>query len=459
MLLGPVFERFVEQSPVSVLVEGVVRNALPPSVLDQLFRRHAQRQYTRELLFSGLVDLMGQVVCGARPSVCAAYQAGVGDIAVSLTALYHKLNGVETQVSAELVRHTVSCLGPVLEQLGAALPAWVPGYRTRILDGNHLAATEHRLFETRSDSAAPLPGQALVFYDPRLMLIEDVFPCEDGHAQERALLDEVVARLRQRDLVIADRNFCVRQFLLAILAQGGCFAIREHQKLAWETAGRLYGRGRIDGARVREQRVSIRNDQDDKVFLRRVVLDLDEPTRDGEKQLAVLTNLPDTAADARAVGRLYRRRWPIETAFQELACALQSEIDTLCYPKAALFAFCCAVVAYNLMGVVKGAVRAVHGPEAAEELSGYYLADEIAGTRRGLLIAIPEEHWDVFPRMTAAELAAVLRELAGKMRLASFRRHRRGPKKPPVKRTYEKDHPHVSTAKLLEKRRQRDKTV
>jgi IS4 transposase len=454
MLPGPQVDRFVEKSPVSVMVEGVLRNALPAAALDALFEQHARQQYTGELLFSSMVDLMGHVVCGARKSVCAAYQAGVADIAVSLTALYNKLNGVETQVSAELARHAVGRLAPVLEERGAALPDWVPGYRTRILDGNHLAATERRLFETRTDSAAPLPGQALVIYDPRLMLIADVFPCEDGHAQERSLLDQVAARLHSRDLVIADRNFCTRAFLLAILAKGGSFAIREHKKLAWQTAGKLYGRGRTEGARVREQRVSILDDEGERVFLRRVLLDLDEPTRDGETQLAVLTNLPQEAADAAAVGRLYRKRWTIETAFQEWEAALQGEIDTLCYPRAALFAFCCAVTAYNLVGVVKGAVRATHGQQEAEELSGYYLADEMAGTRRGMLIAIPEEAWGAFQRMRATELAAVLRELAAKIRLASFRRHRRGIKKPPVKRTHDKDHPHVSTAKILAKRRE-----
>ena len=83
-------------------------------------------------------------------------------------------------------------------------------------------------------------------------LIDDVFPCEDGHAQERSLLGGVIARLRAKDLVIANRNFCFRQFLLAILDADAAFAIREHKKLTWESAGPLYGRGRIEGARVRE---------------------------------------------------------------------------------------------------------------------------------------------------------------------------------------------------------------
>jgi hypothetical protein len=74
-----------------------------------------------------------------------------------------------------------------------------------------------------------------------------------------------------------------------------------------------------------------------------------------------------------------------------------------------------------------------------------------------MMIAIPAEHWEAFAGLTAGRMAGLLRELAGKVRLAAFRRHRRGPKKPPVKRRYSKKHPHVSTAQLLEKRRQRRK--
>ena len=43
--------------------------------LDTLFARTAQQQYTRELLFSSLVQLMSEVVLGVHPSVHAAYQA------------------------------------------------------------------------------------------------------------------------------------------------------------------------------------------------------------------------------------------------------------------------------------------------------------------------------------------------------------------------------------------------
>ncbi|MBV8130291.1 MAG: hypothetical protein JO114_21795 [Planctomycetaceae bacterium] len=52
MILGDVFERFVQDSPVSVMTQALLENALPPSTVDTLFENVAERQYTRDLLFS-----------------------------------------------------------------------------------------------------------------------------------------------------------------------------------------------------------------------------------------------------------------------------------------------------------------------------------------------------------------------------------------------------------------------
>src|SRR5271166_1861240 len=134
---------------------------LPVKTLDTLFRQQAQRQYTREVLFSSVVDLLSLVVCGKHPTIHAAYRAQRERLPVSLTSVYDKLAGIETDVSAELVRHTSRQLQPLLRELHAALPEPVPGYHLRILEGNKLAGTQHRLPETRDDAAAPLPGQTL----------------------------------------------------------------------------------------------------------------------------------------------------------------------------------------------------------------------------------------------------------------------------------------------------------
>lgn len=73
----------------------------------------------------------------------------------------------------------------------------------RILDGNHLAATQHRLKELRPLRAGPLPGQALVVYDPQWMMVTEVVPCEDGHAQERALLGAIVPLVQPQGEIIS----------------------------------------------------------------------------------------------------------------------------------------------------------------------------------------------------------------------------------------------------------------
>lgn len=74
MILNDVFERFVEESAVSVMARAVLENALATAAVDSLFEELAQRQYTRDLLFSDVVGLMAMVVCKVRPSINAAFK-------------------------------------------------------------------------------------------------------------------------------------------------------------------------------------------------------------------------------------------------------------------------------------------------------------------------------------------------------------------------------------------------
>jgi IS4 transposase len=453
MILSPVFDSFVAASPLSVMARGLVEHVMAPTELNRLFEEHAQTQYTRKVTFASLVELMSLVVCGPQPSLCSAYRDQAETIAASLTAVSNKLHGIEDQVSAEFVRHTASRLSPLVEQVGGLSHESIPGYRLRILDGNHLAGTEHRLPETRQESAAPLPGQTLAVLEPARMLITDLVLCQDGHAQERSLLDQIVAKVQARDLWLADRNFCVKHFLLAIAARSGFFLIREHANLKPKAVSKLRRRGRIDSGRVSQQRVRIEGENGEELVLRRVVLHLDVPTRDGETELKLLTNLPEDEVHPQTVAKVYRERWTIEGAFLELTTTLQCEVKTLCYPRAALFAFCVAVVAYNVQSVLKAALRGSHGAEKIDrEVSGYYIAGELERVYEGMMIAIPEEHWVGFAEVPTNELAAFLREMAAKVRLQKYQKHPRGPKKPPVKRRHRKDHPHVSTAQLLARR-------
>ena len=174
MLLDTIFAPFVKERPICVMARAVLERLLNAQRIDDLFAHTAQQQYTRELMFSSLVQLMSEVVLGVHPTVHAAYQANQEAIGVSTTALYNKLDRVETGVSAALVRDSAALAEPVIKALGASRPRWIPGYQIKVLDGNHLSATEHRLQELRETWAAPLPGQALVVLDQQRMLITEV---------------------------------------------------------------------------------------------------------------------------------------------------------------------------------------------------------------------------------------------------------------------------------------------
>jgi hypothetical protein len=131
-------------------------------------------------------------------------------------------------------------------------------------------------------------------------------------------------------------------------------------------------------------------------------------------------------------------------------------VATLGYPKAALLAFCVALTSYNILSTVKAALRSAHGDaNVADEVSGYYVADEVTMTHRGMMIAIPEDEWVEFRDLGPAELGNVLVELARAVHLPAYRKHPRGPKKPKPKKQSGAKIKHVATSKILSERQKR----
>lgn len=449
MLLSHVFERFVGKTPFAVLARSLLERTLTPEALDALFEDKADAQYTRELTFSSVVDLMGQVVTSAFPSVRAAFLSKSFDICVSLTSLYNKLQGIEVLVSAQLVAHTAGQLQPLIQRIGGALPELIPGYQMNVLDGNAIAATQHRLAETRGECAAPLPGKSLCVFRPAYQLVTDIVLCEDGHTQERSLVDPILDLVEKDSLWVADRNFCFQRFLLGIADKSGFFVIREHAGLNYKVASKLRKRGTSESGEVFEQTIVVEAEDGTKHRLRRVVVKLEKATQDGDWELAILSNLPRSVS-ALAVSQAYRQRWTIEGGFLDLTTTLDCEIDTLCYPRAALFVFCVAVVAYNLQSAIKAVMRSEHGAEKVEqELSRYFMSDEIGQVYRGMMVALPAQEWAAVREMSFEDYVAFLKRLARSVDFERYPKAHRGPKKVKPKRHHDPAHPHVSVAKLL----------
>jgi IS4 transposase len=453
-MLNPIFEKFVEKSPVSVMARGMMERVLNPKQLDEWFNKTAQEQYTKDLLFSTVFDIMSQVVSGSRASVHAAYQASKEDISVSVKSLYNKLNGIELNTSAELVRFAAGAVTPVIEDLKGTRRSPLAGHHVKLLDGNCIEASEHRIEELRALSAGALPGKSLVVYDPVLGIPVDVFPCEDGHAQERSILNKVLPTVQKGDLWVADRNFCVVEFTCGIDDKDAHLIFRQHGNFPYQELGKEKYAGKIETGKVYEQPIEVVDNRGKKHRFRRIRVVLKKATRDGDKEIFIITNLSKRAAGAKKIAEIYRGRWTIETSFQELEKWYNSEINTLGYPPAALFGFCIALISYMILKVIKAALAGIHGTKVIEEqLSGYYLADEISGTYRGMMIAIEAEEWEIFRELSHAELIQVLRKLGKKVKLSKFRKHPRGPKKLVAKRKSDPKTPHVSTARLIASRK------
>ncbi len=451
--MDALLKRFVEEAPVAVMARLGMQRAINADWVNEVFERHSDTQYTRELLFSTVVDLMSLVALGMRPSLHAAAQKAK-DLPVSITALYDKVNRVEPAVVQALVRGSAERLAPVMAPLRKGVAPWLRGWRVRVVDGNHLPSSEKRLAPLRGFRGAALPGHSLVVFDPDAGVVIDLVPCEDGHASERELLAPLLAASRPGELWIGDRLFCTRAAILSAHARRAAVLFRETKVNPNPTpVGRRRRVGRIETGVVYEQRVTIPTAEgaDATLELRRIELVLDTPTTDGENVVRLLTTLP-AAVRARAVARLYRKRWTIEGLFGRLEAALHSEVRTLGYPRAALLAFGLAVIAFNVLTIIEAAIAAAHDLEESEiEVSTYYVADDVRSDYRGMLIAIRASVWAAFDDHTPTTLARTLRTIAAQVVPRTLRKHPRQPK-PRVRKGYAPGaavRRHVATARVL----------
>ena len=156
-----------------------------------------------------------------------------------------------------------------------------------------------------------------------------------------------------------------------ISVKNAFFLIRQHRKTPFKPLSNIALFGKNDTGDIYEETVSLTLDEHE-TEARRITIRLNKPTRDGESELAIFTNLPAEDANALKVASVYRERWGIETALQKLEKYLNSEINTLGYPKAAIFGFCVSLVAFNLYAVVMAAIRAAYPDKKInDELSAY----------------------------------------------------------------------------------------
>jgi hypothetical protein len=142
-----------------------------------------------------------------------------------------------------------------------------------------------------------------------------------------------------------------------------------------------------------------------------------------------------------------------QSLFARVERNLQSELATLAYPGAALFAFAVALVASNVFAVVHAAMTAAQKTHedakvAEMPLSDFAIVQEIRSVYGGMNMVLGDEPWRALQTKSAPQLAKLLLRWARYVRWPQFRKAVRGPKVT-RKRSRFLDTPHVSTARLL----------
>jgi hypothetical protein len=448
LILPAILDPFIEGAPAAVMTRLALDWIIDGTPLDSLFDEVAEAQYTREFTLTHFVEVMLDVASGYRPSPRAAFLRRDLQLVASHSAFCRKLNRMELALPEAVVRRTAARARQLIAAAGGLMPEPLEGYRARILDGNILTGAEHRIGPLRTTWSAGLPGMSLAVYEPASGLILDLILEEDAHTQERALVDRVA--IRPGEIWIMDRNFCVRSLLSRIARQGASFVVRWHRSsLPFQPAGPLRPCGRCAAGVVFEQPIDVADGEGGVLRLRRIVLELDEPTRDGETEIVLVTNLPPEVTALECCSG-YDRRWRIERHYQTLTDLLHCEIPTLGHPRAALFAFSMSVIAGNALAILKGNLRVAHGTEVAAEVSDFALVGEVAEVYPGMMVGVPPANWPRLACWGVAEVAGVLNDLAAGVPVWRMFRCVRGPKKPRPRRSSGKRIHHVSNKKLLD---------
>ena len=438
--------KFLKSSPFAMLTQAVIRGVIAND-FDSLFHENRSQQYERSLAFSAMATAVADVVLRFAKNFRQAYNAHQEELTVSLTSFYNKINATELQTSEAIVARSAKRAVELQDQLGFVPWHVLEGYNVYALDGNHLQESEKRLKPLRMLHDAPLAGTIVARFDLQRQLFDRAYLLEDAHAQECSTLDRVLGDLTKGDLLLADRHYCILNFLRGCNDKGVCFVIRHHGRFKGVLVGQRRKIGRIETGVVYEQQIKTSN-APDAFAMRRITVELDQPTRDGDTVIHVLSNLP-THVDAKAIAELYRCRWEEETGYYYLTTTLTCELKSVGDPQAALFVFCMAMMAFNSRQVVFAALYAEHDEELVNDLSHHAISVEVSRYTDGMLVVLDDAFWNRLLGPDAEHVAKRLREMSQAINLAKYKKSKRGPKKVVTKPPRTRKRTHVSTAKVL----------
>ena len=298
----------------------------------------------------------------------------------------------------------------------------IPGYRLLVVDGNQLEKTKKRIGKLQRKGAAPLPGTAVARFDLSRQIFDRVYLLEDAHQQECSMCPAIANDLEPGDVILADQHYCVVEFMEQIAAkpEPKNFIIRHHTSLEGVLLGERKKLGQIATGAVYEQVLQLTK-QEDSLAIQRLTIELDEPTQDGDREIHLLTNLPLDIRGER-IAEVDHRCSEERTGFDYLRTCFQGELASLNNPRAPLFLFSMSSIAFNVLQIIWAAFHACHEEEEIENISDFYVSQQIMNATPGMLIVLDDAEWDLLIPDSQKEVAQLLKRMAKATSLIEYRK-------------------------------------
>jgi len=362
--------------------------------LDQVFQQHRGRSYQRDISFPILVRLVSDALLGHRGSAHQTFQQAREDetLTATIDAVYKKLARVPLSLSLGFFTDAAERLRSVAPAAGVpSLPAAVADFRVLGFDGKKLKYVAKRLKPLRGLKGNVYGGKLLVVQDLATQHAVAVQAVADGEAADTPLVAEALARVRNGNdprprLWLGDRAFCVFYLLHDLAAAPDHFLVRYNSACGFHLNSQEQTQTGLDD----EQR-PYRDEigwlggpkHPHRIAVRKITVE-----RDGDEPFVIVTSLRDRERySARDLLTLYRRRWGIETMFQQVVQTFDLRHLIGSTPQATVFQAVLCLLLYNITLVIRDYV-AQGAKKTSSEVSMKLLFDDVVRDLTGWLEVI-----------------------------------------------------------------------
>jgi len=398
--------------PLAESVMRLLNFGLADDLLDDVFAQHRGRSYKDVICFPEFVHLLADGLFEQKRSGHQIFQRAIdeGQVKVTLQALYGKLRRVPISLSLGLfdaVSARLRMVAPAV--IAQPLPASLRSFWALAFDGKKLKHVLHRLKPLRGLKGNVFGGKLLVVQDMATEQAVAIEAVADGETADNPLVPGVVNRVRalgttRQRLWVADRAFCEYTSLPLLAEHGDHFVVRFSAGCKFHAEAGVPTRSGIDkdGRAYTEEWGWLGNQA---VRCRKITV-----TRPGQQPFALVTNLEDAVQyPADDLLSLYRRRWGIETMFQQVVQTFDLRHLIGGTPQGTIFQAVLCFLVYNVILTIRDYVAVASGREPAK-ISTKTLFDDVADELTGLLKLVEVEDIDEMFCANPLQDAAALRQ-------------------------------------------------